>query len=161
MTVYLKTPAGAAEVARRSDRISLLQRRLLILVDGQRSAGELAAILPPGAFDEALAPLLSLGLVAPLGGELPEPLEADPLDVPTVTPSAAAAGAIDLAEARRRAVRELVDRLGPDADALAMRIEACRESASLRDCVSEAARLVDAVLGASASQDYLAALRRG
>lgn len=87
--------------------------------------------------------------------------EADPLDVPTVNrPPAAAPVVLDFAETRRRAVRELVERLGPAADALALRIESCREPASLRECVGEAARLIGAVLGAPAGQDYLAALRR-
>jgi hypothetical protein len=70
-------------------------------------------------------------------------------------------GPITLEEVKRRAVRELNDRLGPEADGLAMRIEGCRNIDEFRERVRDAERYVAAALGAAAAQDYLRALRRG
>jgi hypothetical protein len=67
---------------------------------------------------------------------------------------------ITLEEAKRRAVRELNDRLGPDADVIAIRIESCKTIEDFRARVREAERYVATALGASAAQDYLRALRR-
>ena len=57
-------------------------------------------------------------------------------------------------------MRGLRDRLGSDADALAIRIEACRSVEEFRYCVREAERLIATALGSDAAQDYLKALRR-
>jgi tellurite resistance protein len=65
-----------------------------------------------------------------------------------------------LEEAKRRAVRELTDRLGPEAETVALRIESCRTIEDFRERVREAERFVTAVLGAAAAADYLRALRR-
>jgi hypothetical protein len=67
---------------------------------------------------------------------------------------------ITLDEAKRRAVRELNDRLGPDAEVVAIRIESCRSIEEFRERVRDAERFVSAALGAAAAQDYLRALRR-
>jgi hypothetical protein len=67
---------------------------------------------------------------------------------------------ITLEEVKRRAVRGLHDRLGTEADSLAMRIEACRSVEEFRSCVREAERLISNVLGSGAAQDYLKVLRR-
>ena len=53
------------------------------------------------------------------------------------------------------------DRLGPEADSLAMRIDSCRTIEEFRYRVREAERLISTALGASAAQEYLKALRRG
>ena len=65
-----------------------------------------------------------------------------------------------LDEVKRRAVRGLHDRLGPEADSLAMRIESCRTIEEFRYRVREAERLISTALGANAAQEYLKALRR-
>jgi hypothetical protein len=65
-----------------------------------------------------------------------------------------------LDEAKRRAVRELTDRLGPGAESLAIRIEGCKTIEDFRERVREAERLVTAALGPAAAQDYLRALRK-
>lgn len=44
-TVLVKTAAGLAEVARRSGRLSSLERRLLILINGQRTIADIADML--------------------------------------------------------------------------------------------------------------------
>lgn len=167
--IYAKTPKGMAEVAARSAQLSMTTRRVLIMMDGKRTVNELAPLVRPGEIDAIVAQLEAAGLAqkaaeepreapAPINGRGPEP------DAPvTFNP-----GVIDerdlspitLEEAKRRAVRELNDRLGPEADVLAIRIENCKSIEEFRERVREAERFVSAALGATAAQDYLRALRR-
>lgn len=164
--VYAKTTKGVAEVAARSAQISMTTRRVLIMVDGKRTVDELAVLLRPGEIDGVIAQLESAGLIHRHTGS-------HALDVPTIggreldalpttqgpaTPEDA--NPLTLDEAKRRAVRELTDRLGPEAEALALRIESCRTIEDFRERVREAERLVSGALGAAAAADYLRALRR-
>lgn len=43
--ILVKTPRGSAEMAQRSGALSSLERRLLILIDGQRTVADLADML--------------------------------------------------------------------------------------------------------------------
>lgn len=174
--LYIKTAEGAAEVAARSPRLNMVQRRVLIMADGKRTAGELAQFVRQGDLDEALAMLIGLGLLvrADSAQDAEEPPAVagttEPLDVPTVDGSRSAAKlnpaptepepVLTLDEAKRRAVRELIDRLGPDADVLAMKIESCRSADEFRERLRDAERLVSTLRGIDAGQAYLRALRR-
>jgi glycosyltransferase involved in cell wall biosynthesis len=167
--VYAKTSRGTAEVAQRSGSLSLAARRVLIMVDGRRTARELAQLLKPGEIDGVLATLESLGYIQRVGAAEASSTRTGPatrgefaaLDVPTVGGDIGEErNLMTLDEARRRAVRELHERLGPDADLMATRIEQCRTADELRERIREAERLVAGFLGEAAAQDYLRALRR-
>lgn len=164
--VYSKTPKGVAEVAARSAQLSMTTRRVLIMVDGKRTIDELAVLLRPGEIDAVITQLESAGLIQRNSAT-------HAIDVPTVAGRMLEAvapttqgGAPDeqnpmtLDEAKRRAVRELTDRLGPGAEAQAIRIEGCKTIEDFRERVREAERLVTAALGPAAAQDYLRALRK-
>lgn len=167
--IYAKTPKGVAEVAARSAQLSMTTRRVLIMMDGKRTLSELALLVRPGEIDAIVAQLEGAGLAQkaaeesreaalPINGRSPE---ADALV--TVSPAVMderELTPITLEEAKRRAVRELNDRLGPEADLLAIRIENCKSIEEFRERVREAERFVTAALGAAAAQDYLRALRR-
>jgi hypothetical protein len=168
--VYAKTPKGVAEVGTRSAHLPMTTRRVLIMIDGRRTLDDLAVLLRPGELDGVITQLEGAGLI--------QRASAAALDVPTVagrgdsgresesspTTQGPAPGEeanpITLEEAKRRAVRELTDRLGPDAETLAMRIEGCRSIEDFRERVREAERFVSAALGPAAAADYLRALRR-
>jgi hypothetical protein len=168
--VYSKTPKGTAEVAARSAQLSMTARRILIMIDGKRAIDELAPLVRPGELEGIIGQLEAAGLIqrASISGAL---------DVPTIngrdgelsfTPAGPNTGGIDeregsaitLDEAKRRAVRELTDRLGPDAEMLAIRIEQCRTIEEFRGRVRDAERFVSLALGPAAAHDYLRALRR-
>lgn len=166
--IYAKTPKGTAEVSARSAQLSMTTRRVLIMMDGKRTVDELAPLVRPGEIDGIIAQLEGAGLVTRMSA-------AASLDVPTVSgregdvdlPSNSAGvmddrdlNPITLEEAKRRAVRELNDRLGPDAETMAIRIEHCRTIEQFRERVREAERFVASALGPTAAQDYLRALRR-
>jgi hypothetical protein len=169
--IYAKTPKGIAEVAARSAQLSMTARRVLIMMDGKRTIDELAVLVRPGEIEGIIGQLEEGGLAQKAGAD------ADGgSDVPVVSSSepeadlapTTATSVMDdrdlnpmtLEEAKRRAVRELTDRLGPGAEVVAIRIENCRTIEHFRDRVREAERLVATALGAAAAQDYLRALRR-
>ncbi|MGE5161205.1 MAG: hypothetical protein ACM3O5_06845 [Betaproteobacteria bacterium] len=166
--IYAKTPQGVAEVGARSAQLSMVARRVLIMMDGKRTVDDLAAFVRAGEIDAIVTQLESAGLAERTGGATPPTIAPSAASEPA-PPSAVAApvpderdlAPITLDEAKRRAVRELSDRLGPDADVMAMRIEACRSIDEFRERVRDAERFVTAALGAAAAQDYLRALRRG
>lgn len=163
--VYSKTPKGVAEIAARSAQLAMTARRVLIMIDGKRSIDEMAMMAPPGELDTIVAQLEGAGFIQRAGGSL---------EVPTVngrdSDFALSAGpntagwderdAMTLDEAKRRAVRELTDRLGPDAEGIAIRIENCRTIEEFRSRVREAERIMTGALGPNAAQEYLRALRR-
>jgi hypothetical protein len=165
--IYAKTPKGVAEVATRSAQLPMTTRRVLIMMDGKRTLDELAMLVRPGEIEAIVTQLESAGLAHKSSGGAPEPAlaigrdgdgEAAPasggmMDERDLTP-------ITLEEAKRRASRELTDRLGPDAEVAAIRLENCRTIEEFRERVREAERFVAAALGQAAAQDYLRALRR-
>jgi hypothetical protein len=168
--IYVKTPQGVAEVGARSAQLSMVARRVLIMMDGRRTVDELAMFVRAGEIDAIVTQLESAGLAERAGGAAPTtvapqaagaPAAEEPPTVAAPAPEERDLAPITLDEAKRRAVRELSDRLGPDADVMAMRIEDCRSIDEFRERVRDAERFVAAALGAAAAQDYVRALRRG
>jgi hypothetical protein len=167
--IYAKTPKGVAEVGARGAQLSMVARRVLIMMDGKRTIDDLAMYVRPGEVAAIITQLESEGLAERAGAvaaATTAPLAVDEPAQPELPPYAPPApderdlGPITLEEVKRRAVRELNDRLGPEADGLAIRIEACRNIDEFRERVRDAERYVAAALGAAAAQDYLRALRR-
>lgn len=133
-TILCKTSLGRQEVASRSGALDGVQRRLLILVDGQRTVNELGAFVRVGELDGALARLLALRLVAPEG----EPVEL----LPPVAEgfSASAPGELErpatsqraYAEVRQAAAEFVQQRLGPAGEPLCAAITRCDNPQELR-----------------------------
>ena len=64
-SLYIKTPAGQAEIGQRSDRLSRPLRNVLLCVDGRRDGEALQALIASiGAPQDALEQLESLGLIS-------------------------------------------------------------------------------------------------
>ncbi|HTT11837.1 MAG TPA: hypothetical protein VMG60_13165 [Burkholderiaceae bacterium] len=157
--VYAKTAKGVAEVGSRSGAVSLAARRVLIMIDGKRTVAELAPLARTGEIGTIIEQLEAQGFVQPA------PAVAPAAPAPPVPPEPAD----ELGEDRlvsnfevvkRRAVRELSDRLGPDAEVMAVRIEHSRSTDELRQRLHEAERLVAGMLGDAQAQEFLRALRR-
>lgn len=171
--VYTKTPRGIAEISLRSAQLPMGTRRVLIMIDGKRTVEDLSIVVKPGEIESVIAKLESGGLIQLVSLH-------SSLDVPTINgrdtesgqnsalsaPSTTGASyerdpsPITLEEVKRRAVRGLHDRLGPEADTLAIRIENCRTIEEFRYRVREAERVISMALGPAAAQEYLKALRR-
>jgi hypothetical protein len=167
--IFVKTPAGTAEVGTRTAQLTMTTRRVLIMMDGKRTVDELSALVRPGEIDGIIEQLETAGFAyrtaeskpvsGPAGGELRGDATIPTSDASAV-PDERDFAPMTLDEAKRRAVRELTDRLGPQAEVVAIRMENCRTIEEFRDRMREAERCVAAALGANAAQEYLRALRR-
>ena len=62
-TVFVKSAKGREEFARRGDALNARERRALILIDGTKDLNALGRILPMREFRDALASLVSKGLI--------------------------------------------------------------------------------------------------
>lgn len=157
--IFVKTPKGTAEIAARGGALSLAARRVLIMVDGKRTVGDLAPLLRPGEIDGVITTLESMGFIQRAAGEAPRPAEAQ-RSAEVAAPAPEERSALSMDELKHRAVRELNDRLGPDAEVMAIRIEQARTPEELRERVREAERLVSGLLGEPVAQEFLRVLRR-
>lgn len=164
--IYAKTPAGSAEVAARAAGLCMQTRRVLIMMDGRRTVGELAVLVRPGEIEAIVGRLEAAGLARRLG-EDDAAVAATPVNGNAGVANVSAApedrdtGPLTLDEAKRRAARELNERIGPEADGLAIRIESCRTIDEFRERIRDAERFVATALGREAAQDYLRALKDG
>jgi len=154
LRVFGKTPKGAAELAARSGALTLSQRRLLILIDGARDVGQLAALVP-SALEESLAVLEQGGFITLVGQSAGG---ASTVQGPSTAIPEAEMTSVE--EARLRAVRAVNELLGPAADGLAIAIEAARSGEQLRPLIREAERLVALAHGAAAAQAFIVGIRR-
>jgi hypothetical protein len=62
-TTYIKTDKGRAEMAGRSHALNVSQRRVLILIDGKKTVGDLLGFVRVGELDAALGHLQQGGLI--------------------------------------------------------------------------------------------------
>ncbi len=169
-TVFMKTAKGVDEIANRSGALSLMVRRVLIMADGQRPMRDLASWVRAGEIENVMTLLESQGFVQRVGGAPAKPAtvgagtaSAAPNPAPTVTPTVSQDERglqQNFEETRRRALREVSDRLGPDGDHLVQKIERCRNNEELRELVREAERLIAVFYKEVAAQDFIRALRR-
>jgi hypothetical protein len=157
--VYAKTPKGTAEINARSGDVSLAARRVLIMIDGRRTIADLAPFARPGEVVQVIQQLEAQGLVHQTNGIAAAPLAA-PAPEPPPEESNEDRLFASFEAAKRRAVRELADRLGPDAEVIAVRIEHARTTDELRQRLAEAERLVAGFLGDAQAQEFARAVRR-
>lgn len=101
-TVFGKTEAGRVEVAQRNAGLTARQRSVLILLDGQRTLGEIDTWLGEDEMVEAVEALLRKGLAG---------ISAAPAAVPPVMPAAPAVPSVPSPAAR--AVERAVERPVP------------------------------------------------
>lgn len=161
--VYRKTAAGQDEVVARSGSLALPVRRVLIMIDGKRTVGDLAQFLRPGEIDSVIADLLQKGYIEPATAAPPGPATVPPTIAPaprTLSEVSDPSRFMSVDEAKRRVVRELTERLGPEAEYLALKVERCTTVDELRARIREAERLLGTVIGEQAAQDFRQALRR-
>lgn len=163
--VFKKTANGQAEVTARSGSLTMSMRRALIMIDGKRAVAELAPLLRPGEIDGVIVALLEKGYIEPADAAAPP--AAGPAPPPTIAPAPRTLSDVSdpnrfmsIDEAKRRVVRELTDRLGPEAEYLAIKIEQCRSVDELRVRIRDAERLLSNAISEKVAQEFRQALRR-
>lgn len=147
--VFHKTQAGADEIATPAHALPPKLRRALIMVDGAKSVAELSAMFRPGEAAAILLELQAKGLVSLSGGEVAKAAEA-----PAAPDSAAGLPRERFEEIRREAMREISHRLGPNGDALALKIERCATPQELRVALREAEKILASFLGAEYGRTF-------
>ncbi len=172
--VYFKTEAGMAEVKVRALGLRAELRRLLILVDGNAPLSRLAVFVRGSEIDYLIAELELQGLVTTSVGApvafaesivlLPTAAWRATNGAPPATPAAATHANLEPTTAqmlavRRTAVSTLHDLLGPDADALAVKIERCKDAQELRVAITDIRQTLDRQLGTDIGQRFLDAVR--
>lgn len=147
--VFQKTEAGAREIAAPAHALSPKLRRALIMVDGVKRMAELAAMFRPGEIDAIVLELQAKGLVALPGGAtaVSEPQSAAPTGPISISPER-------FKEIRALAMREISHRLGPNGDALALKVEGCTTPEELRAALREAEKILASFLGAEYGRSF-------
>ena len=143
--VFHKTDSGAREVAASARGLPAKLRRALILVDGAKRVADLAPMFRPGEIDAILVELQDKGLDALAGGETAGVTAGAAAGAPEAPEWAATATHFE--EVRRRAMHEISDRLGPNGDTLALKIERCATPEELRAALREAETILASFLG--------------
>lgn len=150
-TTYRKTPSGTEAIAARNPALSQRHRSLLILVDGRRSARELASLASGfGDIEELLQPLLNQGFIEPVAPG--RPATAAGARAPTAGPKAPLA----FAQARTVAVHRLTDLLGPSASDLCINLEAARSAEEFRAALKRVENILREVVGAQRATQFVA-----
>lgn len=134
--VLAKTAKGREEIEKRTWRIESRKRMLLIMIDGQHTAEDIAA--KSVSAEDAFAILQALwteGFIAPADGSVaaaPEP------EVPMPRTGKS------LEELQRAASRAISNLLGPDGETMALRLE---RTASVEQFMMEAQRTRETLKG--------------
>lgn len=186
--IYSKTAKGVAEVATRSGALTPAMRRVLIMVDGRRTAAELELVARDGEFERIIAALLEKGMIEQTGTvetDIPDWVDDDdeatvvmesprgPDAIPALRAAAQAAAAAvtaapapapaepktpTLEERKRMAVRALYDRLGPYGEEPAARIQECKTLEELSEKLKHACRRIALFRGEQAAREYLVSI---
>lgn len=166
-SLYIKTPAGQAEIGQRSDRLSRPLRNVLLCVDGRRDGGALQALIASiGAPQDALEQLESLGLIATEPATpVPPPAPAEsgaagigePVPLPAAAEPAGGIEPLDFASLYQRLNALVSDNLGMiKAVSLQLSIEQCHTIEQLRALIPA----VEAALSTKHGKDKAVLLLR-
>lgn len=153
-TRYRKTGSGTDAIATRHPGLAARQRSLLILVDGRRTAGELATLTSAfGDTDQLLQALLSQGFIEAVEQVTAVPSRPSPLA--SAPAPLVAAAAVPLAKARSLASRRLIDLLGPGASELCMKLEATRTVEEFRGTLRRVEGILREVVGSQRAAQFV------
>jgi hypothetical protein len=124
-TIYRKTDKGTQEVSDHAFGLEKHVRRLLIMIDGNRSVAELTVYVRPGEFRSTLTRLVAEGFI--------EMVSAGERTPGRVTHAPAANDPIVFAGIKTRAMAEIYGRLGPVSNPLVAEINSCPSALELRE----------------------------
>ena len=155
-TIFAKTDKGRAEMLDRSDVLSAVQRRLLILADGQRSVNEMGAFVRSGELDAALGYLLEFGYLLAHGepAALPPPSAPGFAALEGPAPVRPATSPREFASVRAQAAAFIRHRLGDAAEPICAAVERCASPLELRQVLRGVEVFVGQRLDAPTAQSF-------
>lgn len=153
---YIKTEKGRAELAGRSGALDVVQRRLLILVDGVKTVNDLAVFVRVGELDEALDQLQRQGLIKSADYIVPLGMPAAPgFSVATATPVPRPATSLEeFQKIRQQASIFVAERLGAAGEPICEAIDRCDSPAALRKMLRGVEIFVGERLSAETTQAF-------
>lgn len=155
-SVLSKTQKGVREIETRENKLDHRLRALLIMVNGRATAGEIAKKFEQlGDIGPMIDQLLAQGFIAEGAGEAAPPVAA----APAAPPPAAGTGAPGPGDLKRVQVElctHLRNVLGPDADLITAKIEACKTMAELRSYFGGQRDMLNEWLGKTKSAAFWA-----
>lgn len=150
-SVLSKTQKGTREIETRENKLDHRLRALLIMVNGRATAAELAKKFEQiGDVSPMLQQLAAQGFIEAVGGAQPAAAS------PAAASPAGAGGPVDLKQAQVALCVQLRNLLGPDADVVTAKIEACRSIAEVRTYLGENREMLDGWLGKSKGAQFWA-----
>jgi hypothetical protein len=153
---YIKSDQGRAEVAQRSGALSPLQRRVLIVIDGQKTVNDLDAVVRAGELAPVLAHLLQAGLIVATGEVAPLLQAVAPgfLAAQAQEPPRPATSQAEFKAVRQQAVSFVQERLGEAGEPICSAIERCDSPAELRKLLRGVEIFIGQRLSAETTQAF-------
>lgn len=150
--IYSKTAQGQQEIETRARRLPPRLRSTLILVDGKRSDEELGKLVPNA--DEVLQALLDAQMIEVVAAGSSK--SASVAHAVAAEAAPAAEPVEDILALRRDAVRAVNDLLGPEAEALALRMERATDAEQMRAALERAVTYIANARGGGAAAQFAA-----
>lgn len=154
--IYVKTDKGRAEFVTRTQVLSPIQRRVLIMIDGKKALNDLSAYVRVGELDDAINSLLQEGMIESTSQEAV-------LQAP-VAPGFSAASALEtprpatseseFKSVRNDASRFVSERLGSASEPICAAIDRCESPEALRKMLRGIEIFVGQRLGAETTQAF-------
>jgi hypothetical protein len=164
--IFQKTTLGYEEIVNRSNGLPARMRRCLIMVDGKRSLSDLIELLKGEDISPLIQTLEIEGYIQLLDGSLTE-FAATALqmsddeagqtfeDQAVFTDSKGKPRqALSFAERKLRAMKVIHELLGPNADNIALEIEACKDSEALGNVLHTAASFLSQTVNPVAAKRF-------
>lgn len=156
-SVLSKTQKGVREIETRENKLDHRLRALLIMVNGRATAGEIARKFEQlGDIGPMIDQLVAQGFVAEGAGEAAAPAAAPAAQPPAAGAGTGATGPGDLKRAQVELCMHLRNVLGPDADLITGKIEACKTMAELRNYFGAQRETLNEWLGKTKSAAFWA-----
>lgn len=155
-SIYIKSDQGRAEVAQRSGALSPLQRRVLIVVDGQKTVNDLGSVVRAGELASVLAYLLQAGLIVATGGLSPLQQAVAPgfAAAQAQEPPRPATSVAEFKAVRQQASSFVQERLGEAGEPICAAIERCDSPDELRKLLRGVEIFIGQRLSAETTQAF-------
>lgn len=155
-TIPVKTDKGRHEIQERTDVLSAVQRRLLILADGHRTVNDLGAFVRVGELDAALAYLLQFGYITADGEpvQLLAPVAPGFASAVPAQPPRPATSVPEFERVREEAANFIRQRLGDAGTPICGAVQRCASPEELRRVLRGVEMFVGERLDARTAQSF-------
>lgn len=147
-TVFARTPKGAEEIDSRAHKLGYKARAILLAINGVTNAGELVRTYGRlGDVAQLLLELRGNGFIVEAGGA--------PRPVSVAKPTESWFDGV-----QREISAFVSEKLGPDGDLIAEKIEECGSPAAMKDFLEARREMLDLVFGKSRAPEFWALVAR-